>query len=435
MRFRSQLVVGHTALLFATLLTGSIAVVALHLTSTRLENVTRELADDMFTIERLHVQAELLVASSRGYLHTGDARSLTRLDEAARSVDDSLTALRHRADLTADVDRIESAARTYVRQARAAAEARTPLFEESLAPARARFEEAIDRFARREQSDFDKESRAARAFAQRTEGLVAATTVLGVLLGVVLAWISIRKLNAQYAREREATAVARRAAAARDDLLAIVSHDLRTPLATITMGTSMLDESTEEPRPRKHIRAISNAAQRMQHLIDELLDVAKLESGTFELRREPCDARSLIEATVSLFQARAIDAQIDLVVDADGIAPVVADRERVLQVLSNLVANAFKFTRAGGTITITARPTGPTGDRVRFEVQDTGVGIPEDQQAHLFERYWQGTRLAPGGVGLGLYICKQLVEAHHGQIGVDSRPGEGATFWFTLPAG
>lgn len=438
MRFRSQLVVGHTALLFATLLTGSVAVVALHVANARVETVTRDLSTDMMTVERLRFQSEQLVATSRGYLLTGDGSTLTRFDDAARRLDTSLAQLRRRPDMARDVDQIEAAMHTYIREAREAAGRRTsannplavlPFFEETLQPTRDRFEDAIARFVQREQDDFEGEWRAAHDFSHRTAGMLAVTTAFAIMLGVVLAWISIRKLNAHYAREREATAVARRAAAARDDLLAIVSHDLRTPLATIAMGTTLLDETVEGPRPRKHIGAISNAAARMQHLIDELLDVAKLESGTFDLRPEPCDPAALVDTTVSLFSARAIDAQIELVVAADEACPVVADRERVLQVLSNLVANALKFTPAGGTITIAIRPV---GDAVRFEVRDTGAGIPADQQPHLFDRYWQGARRV-GGVGLGLYICKQLVIAHRGQIGVDSTPGQGSRFWFTLP--
>ena len=103
----------------------------------------------------------------------------------------------------------------------------------------------------------------------------------------------------------------------------------------------------------------------------------------------------------------------------------------MVQVLSNLIANALKFTPRGGRIAVTGRRDGP---RVRFEVADTGPGIAEDQIARLFERYWKGRSSPRGGLGLGLYICKQLVAAHGGDIGVRSRLGDGSTFWFTLPA-
>jgi len=154
MRFRSQLVVGHTALLFATLLTGSVAVVALHVANTRVETVTRDLSTDMMTVERLRFQSEQLVATSRGYLLTGDGGTLTRFDEAARRLDSSLAQLRRRPDMARDVDQIEAAMRTYVREAREAAGQRAsanplavlPFFEETLQPTRDRFEDAIARF-------------------------------------------------------------------------------------------------------------------------------------------------------------------------------------------------------------------------------------------------------------------------------------------------
>src|SRR5262249_141078 len=110
---------------------------------------------------------------------------------------------------------------------------------------------------------------------------------------------------------------------------------------------------------------------------------------------------------------------------------VTADRERLLQILSNLVANALKFTPRAGKITLSGRREGPL---VRFEVADTGPGIADAQLPLLFERYWQGQASQRGGLGLGLYICKQLVTAHHGEIGVRSTVGSGSTFWFTLPA-
>jgi signal transduction histidine kinase len=240
-----------------------------------------------------------------------------------------------------------------------------------------------------------------------------------------------RKLSAQFARSRAAAEAARRATAARDELVAIVSHDLRNPLATITMGAGLLQETEDDPRLRKHVAAIGNAAGLMQHLIDQLLDVAKLEHGTLGLALERCELAALLDAVQSLFQVHAIEAQVALAVAGEPGAAVTADRERVVQVLSNLIANALKFTPRGGKITLRGRRDGA---RVRFEVRDTGPGIAEDQIPRLFERYWQGRSSSRGSLGLGLYICQQLVVAQRGEIGVRSTLGEGSTFWFTLPS-
>jgi signal transduction histidine kinase len=196
------------------------------------------------------------------------------------------------------------------------------------------------------------------------------------------------------------------------------------------MGADLLPALDDNPRTRPHLAAIGNAARLMQHLIDQLLDVARLEHGTLGLALERCEVGAVLGAVHSLFQARAAEAGIELTApDAPG-AVVTADRERVVQVLSNLIGNALRFTPRGGRIALTAEPDGP---RVRFEVSDTGPGIAEDQIPRLFERYWQGRSPQRGSLGLGLYICKQLVAAHGGDIGVRSRLGDGSTFWFTLP--
>jgi signal transduction histidine kinase len=441
MEFRRQLVLGHSALLVITLLIGVVAAVALRVSSTRLEGVTRDLTADMFAIQRLRFEAEQLVASSRGYLLTGDAQSLEHFDDTTARVTETLEEIeRRRHDWAADVARIGDAARAYVALAQRAARERKetgdprevlPFFEQRLGPARDHFDAALTSFVRRESEQFDRAAAAARGLAQRSQQIVLVTMIVAVVVGVGLTVLSSRKLAAHYARERAATEAARRATVARDELVAIVSHDLRNPLQTITMGANLLDESEDRPRVRKHIAAIAGAAARMQHLIDQLLDVAKLEYGTLGLNLERCGLDALFDALVSLFQVRAIEAQVELTATAEPGRVILADRERILQVLSNLVANALKFTPHGGKITVTGRCE---ADRTRFEVRDTGPGIPEEQLGRVFERYWQARSSRRGSLGLGLYICKQLVTAHHGEIGVRSKLGEGTTFWFTLPA-
>jgi signal transduction histidine kinase len=195
------------------------------------------------------------------------------------------------------------------------------------------------------------------------------------------------------------------------------------------MGTSLLEETVEVAHVRKHIAAIGNAARHMRHLIDDLIDVARLESGKIELQVAPCNIAEVLGATVSLFQLRAKEARIDLVAEPCSNLTAVADRARVLQVLSNLVANALKFTPAGGRITLSAQAC---DGYIRIGVRDTGSGIADDQLPHLFERHWQG-RNKRGGLGLGLYICKQLVEAHGGSIDVETRATQGSIFSFTVP--
>lgn len=441
MQFRKQLVVGHTALLFVTLMIGSAAVIALHVTTIRLDRVAHDLASDMIALERLRFQAEQVVATSRGYLLTGEPKTLGRFEDAVAHVEQSLAILeQRRADFGAsDIARIDEATRTYVAATRRAVERRTktddprtvvPYFEQTLVPARDNFEAAITDFVRREQEVFDRASQQARAFADRTPTTIAITTVLAIALGLALASLSIRKLNAQYAREQEATRAAHRATEARDELNAIVSHDLRSPLTAISLGAALLDTTIVDAPARKQLAMIRRAAEHMETMIGDLLDVAKLESGTVELRCESCAVGSLFDAVGSLFEARATQDNLELTFEPDQAGTVFGDRERLLQVLSNLVGNALKFTPAGGRITLAARRE---GGEVRITVSDTGPGVPLADAPHLFERYWQGRRRGRGSLGLGLYICKQIVDAHHGRIGVEPRAGGGSAFWLSLP--
>jgi signal transduction histidine kinase len=441
MRFRRQLLLGHTALLLVTLVTGVVAAIALRCSSARLEQVTRDLASDMSVIQRLRFDAEQLVATSRAFLLTGDPKSLARFDATAAHISETLAEIdRLQTDLTEEVARVERAAKAYIAAAeRAAREPKPsgdprellPFFERTLMPMRQPFEAALSEFVRRERAVFDDAAVRARDLAERAQEIVLVTTALSILLGVALALFSMRRLSAEYSRAQAATAAAHRATAARDELVAMVSHDLRNPLATIAMGTELLAGTEDDPRRRKHVSAIASAAGRMQYLIDQLLDVAKLEHGALGLRCERSEVGAVLDTVQSLFQIRAIEAQVELAITGEPGAAIIADRERLLQILSNLVANALKFTPRGGKITVTGRGEGPL---VRFEVTDTGPGIADAQLPLLFERYWQGQASQRGSLGLGLYICKQLVSAQRGEIGVRSALGAGSTFWFTLPA-
>jgi signal transduction histidine kinase len=238
-------------------------------------------------------------------------------------------------------------------------------------------------------------------------------------------------LTRQFAHTQAATETAKRAAAAREEVLQVVSHDLRNPLNAIVLGTQLLDDVVRDQAAVRHVAVVRKAADRMKHMIDELVDDARVESGTLRLEREPCDPGALVDAALDLFRDRATAASIALRADVACPDRALADRERAIQVLSNLLGNAIKVTPAGGTIVAGARAD---DDRIVFAVSDTGPGIAAADVPHLFERYWQGKRRRErGSLGLGLYICKRIVEAHGGRIGVDSAPEHGTTIWFTVP--
>lgn len=221
---------------------------------------------------------------------------------------------------------------------------------------------------------------------------------------------------------------------AREEVLAIVSHDLRNPLSAITLGTSLLLESTTlTAEDREQIETMQVSADRMKRLIADLLDVTRLEGGKrLPVEPAPVDVDKLLDEAQELFRAQAAVAGVSVERECDeGVRAVYADHHRIMQVLSNLIGNSLKFTPPGGTIRVSARPH---RKGVLFSVVDTGPGIPVEHLGHIFTPYWQAKRAERLGAGLGLPIAKGIVEAHGGSIWAESEPGKGTTFYFTLPA-
>ena len=225
---------------------------------------------------------------------------------------------------------------------------------------------------------------------------------------------------------------ATRAVAARDDVLRVVAHDLRNPLGTILMQASLLRSNAIEANGgvRKPAESIERAAKRMNRLIKDLLDVTRLEAGHLSVDQSSVSGRAIVCDSVDAHQALASQASLELRTElGEDLPEVWADRDRLLQIFENLIGNAIKFTRPGGSITVGA--TRHEAD-VLFWVKDTGEGISEEQLPHVFDRFWQAGK-ADGGAGLGLTIVKALVEAHGGRVWVESAPGTGSTFYFTVP--
>jgi signal transduction histidine kinase len=219
---------------------------------------------------------------------------------------------------------------------------------------------------------------------------------------------------------------------AREEILAVVSHDLKNPLGAINLAAAMLaGKPSADPRKRKQVETIQRAANRMDHLIGDLLDMATIQAGRLAVERKPESPGALVTEAVEAHEPAAREKGIALALECDVEEQRLwCDRERILQVFGNLLGNAIKFCRSGDVITVRGR----ADDRaVRFDVADTGPGISENELPHIFEPYWSAKRHAKKGTGLGLYIAKGIVEAHDGHIWVESRQGEGATFSFTLP--
>jgi signal transduction histidine kinase len=218
---------------------------------------------------------------------------------------------------------------------------------------------------------------------------------------------------------------------AREEVLKVVSHDLRNPLHTIAMSTQlMLEVPMADDKRVKQLTMIRRAGESANRLVQDLLDVAKMEAGRLAVKTKPVEISAILNEAKEMLQPLAAEQSIRLeLYVADSLPMVNADAGRLLQVLSNLVGNAIKFTPAGGCITIAAQPA---AGQVRISVADTGAGIPAEQLPHIFGRFWQADRSDRRGIGLGLAIAKGIVEAHGGRIWVESTVEKGTTFYFTL---
>ena len=227
---------------------------------------------------------------------------------------------------------------------------------------------------------------------------------------------------------------AQQATRARDDVLAVVAHDLRNPLNTVTMAVGLMLEQTpvENVQERRQVEIVRRAADRMNRMIQDLLDVKRMDTGRLGIDPKPESPVSLINDTVEMLRPLATGSTITLEADVpESLLPVMADAARIQQVLSNLVGNAVKFTPRNGRVTVCAEAI---DGGIRFGVIDTGPGIPPDQVPHIFGQFWQAMPSDRRGIGLGLAIAKGIVEAHGGMIWVESNVGLGSTFYFTLPS-
>lgn len=224
---------------------------------------------------------------------------------------------------------------------------------------------------------------------------------------------------------------ARQAVEAREEVLAMVAHDVRNPLNAILMATELLRRGAED-RARRPVDTIRRSAARIECMIQDLLNVARMEAGRLTLEANRVPAAQMVSESVEAQKTLAAHASLVVRLDlAPDLPDVWADRDRLLQILENLIGNAIKFTDEGGTITVGAAPR---DGQVLFSVADTGAGIPAKNLPHVFDRFWQAGDGERGGAGLGLAIVKGLVEAHGGHIWVESTLGRGTTFYFTVPA-
>jgi signal transduction histidine kinase len=393
-------------------------------------------------VERLRWYAELIVSSGRGYLLAGEPSLLAQVQESKVQFNRTLDELR--GDELSPGGRAlareaEQAARSFIHvqeellDARQRAGDRRVLvgrFETELLPLTRQLDRSLSRLLEHKATalkmSYERATAARAHLVRRLYGLLGVL----VLAAIGIAWRFSRRLGRAFRREQEALGTARRAIAARDELMGIVAHDLRNPLGAITMKAAVMRKEADSDRTRQQAESIENVAMRMEYLIKTMLDVTTMEAGKFSVDIARCAVADLLRETTDMFGVLAASKHVRFEQNAKepGLA-VLADRERMLQVLSNLIGNALKFTPPGGHVTLSVDRQSPM---VRFAVLDTGPGIAAENLPRVFDRFWSET---PGnkGTGLGLFIAKRIVDAHGGSIWVESDPGHGTRFFFTLP--
>jgi signal transduction histidine kinase len=396
------------------------------------------------TAARLRWSGELLVSVGRGYLLSGNPDLLAKLRTTETSFDHDLVELRTGAltptmtDLVAEVERTAERFRRVQRElvddrGRSTIEDVIRRFEGELLALQREVERSLNRLLVRKEAaiqDVYKHAELNRGrMVRQMYGLLSVLT----LVGLAVTWLSARRLHQSHRTEEQALKRARRALAARDELMGVVAHDLRTPLAAITAKAALLRREAPSEDSRKQARSIENVAIRMEFLIKSLLDMAAMDGDRLSIAPELFDVDGVVHDTVDMFDGPADSKQIRLEhADADPGLTVHGDRERVLQVLVNLVGNALKFTPRGGIVRLAVEHN---DGKALFSVSDSGPGVSRESAPHVFERLWKDDRGGQGGTGLGLFIAKGIVEAHGGRIWVESEPPHGATFYFTLPVG
>ncbi|HEY8280221.1 MAG TPA: HAMP domain-containing sensor histidine kinase [Bdellovibrionota bacterium] len=243
-------------------------------------------------------------------------------------------------------------------------------------------------------------------------------------------------LRRAYLKSNEAMRDARRANRDKDEILAILAHDLRSPLSAANLSIQMIERQLPDTEPNqnllRHAHRARESCKRVNSLVLDLLDSAKIETGGLALHCEQHDLTSILQNLSA--ELKLVAAQTGVILQVpipSGPLPLYCDSNRIAQLISNLVGNALKFTPKGGLVRLEIE----TAKReARITVSDTGIGMSQEQLARIFDRFWQADRSQRSGVGLGLFIVKAIVDAHKGRIRVESTPGKGTTFTVDLPS-
>jgi signal transduction histidine kinase len=436
--FRGRVLGGYVVAILP--LAVAMAVTVAHIdenSATEIERLRSE-QQEISLAEQVRWSAELLISAGRGYLIAGSPDLLSRIRRYETEFDRAVRELEQQALSATGVALVEDAERAAhefrFAQANLLANRSSPdlveRFERELQPLGAALShslvELIEHKGRLLDEAFDEAQRARRDLVIWTFALLGTFTTVGLGLACYFA----ARLARAYRQQQQAVAASEQALQQRDELMGILAHDLRNPLNSIALRAAVLRQATDGGEVRRHADSIGAVTKGMAELVDSILDLSTIESGQLSLDARPLEVARVLDEVTEIYQGLAAAKQIRLERRCSGPdLLVLADRKRVIQVLSNLLGNAIKATPSQGSIGITTECDGAT---VRFGVWDTGPGIREEYLPHIFERRWTRESGVAKGTGLGLFIAKSIVDAHGGCIW-NERAERRTIFRFTLP--
>jgi signal transduction histidine kinase len=403
------------------------------------DEVALDYSERLLDVERLFLAAEKQVSSSRGYLLFKNQEMLLKVEEAREEFDLYRTQLER--EVTTDQGRQYLSQITEVNREYQLVvdrllklrmqndlQAIRDVFVDELSPKREELYQLLRDFEAYKKNLLEQ---------VRAESVLAAqqgwrhSLIMGVMASLIipfLAWLLYRALM----QRQQAQAQVKM----RQDVLASVSHDLKNPLWTILIGAGLIKQKAPDNESGRLLKQladkIKNAGDSMNALIEDLLSLASIESGSLPIKQQVFEASTLAEEAHQMLQMLAQPKKIT--VNYQFLSPpalLEADYQKLLRVLSNFIGNAVKFTPEQGEIKL--RVEAGQGEQLIFAVSDTGPGIAPENLQHVFNQFWQAQATAHQGSGLGLAIAKGIIDAHSGEIWVESQLGQGATFYFSVP--
>jgi signal transduction histidine kinase len=439
--FHMKLGAGFVGVIFVSAVVIAMNVYSFIHTRKMSRSIMADYAQDLVVIEQIVSAEEMSVASARAFLITRDPAFLARMEIARKRFSKNLSILEnsdnsalHR-NLFEKVKQADSSYYATLEKFIAALKNGSSMaslisrFENELQPKRESLETAVDNFIDYTKDRLDNEKMVLSTSNRESLHLLVEVSIIAFVFAVMLAIFVVRAISQSYRKAEQIAQI-------RQDIVETVAHDLKNPLTAIKLTTDLMlraigtTEVTSSAKVQSGLYRIKKALDRMSALIFGLLDLAKLESKTFVLEKNAVIPNKILADVFDLFEPLITEKKISLELDANAMEEVACDYERIVQVLSNLLSNALKFSSSGTKISLSVNAT---GNAVIFSVADNGLGISANDQTHIFDRFWQASEGRKGGTGLGLAICKGIVEAHGGKIWVESKPGVGSTFKFSIP--